>query len=216
MIVSILATLTLIGLVIWSVTSSRSEAARLEERQEALEEYSSQVRALVQALTPAASEMSGAGQIPPDEIADRVQEWNRNFSEAQTTLSQTIAPDDLRSLNQLLLQSILLYVSSAETYELMPDLEGEARQSIITQAGVQWTSANNVFASAIALLDEELEEADLRASGLRPPGANAPASGPEGSGSSEDIEVGGDEGGAGGEGGSGNGGGGGNEEGGNG
>jgi hypothetical protein len=200
---------TVIGLLIWSVTSSRSEAARLEERQEELEAYSSQVRTLVQNLTPAASEMSGAGEIPPDEIADRVQEWNRNFGDAQTTLSRTVAPEDLRSLNQLLLQSILLYVSSAETYELVPDLEGTARQSIITQAGVQWTSANNVFASAIALLDGELQEADLRISGLRPPGSSAPPSGPaeEGDpGTSEEIEV--DDGGGGN--------GGGNEEGGNG
>jgi hypothetical protein len=213
-IISVILSLTLIGLVIWSVTSSRSETARLEERQNELEDYTSQLRALVQTLTPAATEMGAAGSLPPDEMADNVTEWNRTFGDAQTTLAQTQPPEDLRPLNQLLLQSILLYVSSAETYELVPDLEGTARRNIITQANVQWTSGNNVFASAIALLDQELEDADLRPSGLRAPGAGAPPSGPaeEGDPGTEGIEIEGDGGGAGEEGGNG----GGNEEGGNG
>jgi hypothetical protein len=205
-IISILLGLTLVGLVIWSVTSSRAETARLQDRQDELEQYTSQVRTLVQNLTPAASELGEAGQLPPDEFPEKVQEWNRSFSDAQTTLSQTQPPEDLRSLNQLMLQSMLLYVSSAETYELVPTLEGRARQNIITQANVQWTSANNVFASAISLLDAELEDAELRPSGLQPPGSSAPPSGPavEGEGGgSEPIEIEGD-------------GGGGNEEGGNG
>ncbi|MGH2806263.1 MAG: hypothetical protein ACRDKT_03210 [Actinomycetota bacterium] len=206
-IVAILFGLTILGLVIWSISSARSESARLEDRQQELEDYTTRVRALVQNLTPAASEMATASQIPPGQMEERVREWNRSFGNAQTTLSQTQAPEDLRPLNQQLLQSILLYVSAAETYKLVPDVEGDARESIVTQGRVQWTSANNLFASVIALLDKELDDAELRPSGLRPPGADAPSGPAQGAGGSEGLEV---------EGGGGGGNGGGNEEGGNG
>jgi hypothetical protein len=193
-IVAILFGLLLVGLIVWSVTSSRSEAAQLEQRQEELEDYTQRVRALIQNLTPAATEMGNAAQLPVGQIEKRVDSWNSNFGEAQTTLSQTQPPEDLQPLSQLLLQSILLYVSSAETYELVPGLEADARRDVVTQATVSWTGANNVFASAIALLDDERAEAELRASGLRPPGSGAPPSGPEqGAGSSEPIEIEGDE-----------------------
>lgn len=168
-----LAALVVIGLIAWAVTNQRAEATKLEEKQEALDAYTGQVRVLLQALTPPVGEMTGANTIPPDDLAATAKSWDKGFSAAQSSLSQANPPSALQPVNGLLLRSILMYVQAADTYELVPEVTGAARDQLLTQAGVQVQNADAVFAGAIAVLDEARAEADLSGSGLSSPSESA-------------------------------------------
>ena len=174
-----IAALAVIGLIAWAVTNQSSEASRLEERQEALDTYTGQVRTVLQTLTPPVGEMAGASTIPPEELAATAKAWDKGFSGAQKALSQANPPTDVQPVNALLLRSILMYVQAADTYELVPELEGDAREKLLSQAGVQVQNADAVFASAVAVLDQARLDADLSASNLESPSTSAPPAGPE-------------------------------------
>lgn len=170
--------LVLIGLIAWTVTNQRNEAKELEDKQEALDGYTGQVRTLLQALTSPVGEMVAAGSIPTDELEQRAKSWDEGFSAAQTALSQTNPPPELQPVNALLLRSILMYVQAADTYELVPEVTRPAQKKLLTQASIQVQNADAVFAGAIAVLDAAREDAELRLSGLESPSAAAPPAGP--------------------------------------
>lgn len=186
-----LAALVVIALIAWAVTNQRAEATKLEEKQEALDTYTSQVRVLLQALAPPVGEMAGANTIPPDELASTAKSWDKGFSAAQASLSQTNPPSELQPVNGLLLRSILMYVQASDTYELVPEVTGAARDKLLTQAGVQVQNADAVFAGAIAVLDEARAEAELSASGLSSPSESAapPAPGTPGAEAETETET---------------------------
>ena len=193
-----IAALAVVGLIVWAVTNQSSEASKLEQRQEALDTYTGQVRTVLQSLTSPVGQLAGASSIPTDELTATAKEWDSGFSGAQKALSQANPPGDVQPVNELLLRSILMYVQAADSYELAPELPGEAREKLLSQAGVQVQNADAVFASAIAVLDQARADADLSASGLASPGSSAPPAGPETApgaegGTSTDVEtIGGD------------------------
>ena len=172
--------LAIIGTLAWVASNQRNDARELEERQAALDEYTGQVRTVLQALAGPVGEMTtSAPSLPPAQLAAKVKQWNEGFSAAQTALSQTNPPPELQPVNALLLRSILMYVSAADTYELVPDVDGPGQKKLVTQAGIQVQNADGVFVGAIAVLDTAREEAELRISGLEAPSAAAPPAGPQ-------------------------------------
>ena len=180
--------LAVLGVIVWAVTSSRADAERLADRQRAVNNYTSDVRGLLQTLIPPASEIGTAASIPPAQLVQRAKTWDKAFTQAQSEMSTAVAPKGLEAVNRLVLQSILLYVSAGDTYELAVEVEGGPKRRLQTQANVQWTSANSVFDAAIAILDDERAEADLSASTLQSPGT-APPSGPAQGNTSTTIDT---------------------------
>ncbi|MDQ3941389.1 MAG: hypothetical protein M3238_08570, partial [Actinomycetota bacterium] len=143
----------LIGLIVWPISNSRSEARELEERQQALNDYSDGLRGLLQVLTPPVAELSTAPQMEAGRLDKELKAWKQAFSAAQGQLEQIDAPEGLRATNRLVLQSILLYISAGDTYGLSADLAGRDRQRLQAQAAIQLTTANDVFLSGIEVLD---------------------------------------------------------------
>ena len=180
--IAAIATLILLVVVLVVVNNSRDAAAEKEQTQEVLENYTDQVRALLQRITPPASEMSTAPTAPPEDLKDKAEEWSTTFTAAQTEVSQFASPPEAGSSRDLFLEAMRLFAAAGETMAVAADLEGEQQTRLLTTAGGQVTSASGVWDAAVAVLDDARDEADLSASGIRPPtmapGAAAPTPAP--------------------------------------
>ena len=159
--------------VIWRVADSRSDAQALETSQNELQDYTSRIRATTQSLDEIVGEIASAGQLKDDELAEKIKPWKDELATAQTGLSQALPPADLETANGLITQSVLLYVQAVEQYELLADLEGNAREQLASEAARSVSTATTIFQSAVALIDDARDEAELGASGLTPPGSPA-------------------------------------------
>lgn len=159
--------------VIWWVADSRSDQQALETTQNELQDYTSRIRATMQSIEGPVSQLSAAGELDDDELAQKIESWRNDLSTAQTSLSQALPPSELETAHGLITQSILSYIQAVEQYELLPDLEGNTRKQLAAEAARSVQTGTSVFSSAIALLDDAREDADLGASGLAPPGSPA-------------------------------------------
>ena len=162
----------------WWVADSRSDARLLEQQRETVQTYTTNIRTLVQTITPVASEISGAASLGDAELVKAAAAWKKQLGEAQTTVTQLAPPEGLDALNGLVTQSLLLYVQSAEQYELLPELEGNAQQQVSAKALASFQAADNVFANVVQLIDKERQELELAASGITTPASAAAASAP--------------------------------------
>ena len=180
LVIGFLIAVTMIGFVWWWVADSSSDSRDLESRQTELQSYTSNLRTLVQDLTPIASEIGTAATLESDEIPEKTKAWKNQLADVQTTLNTTVPPSELAPLSGLLAQSLSLYGQSIEQYELLPDLEGKTRDEISAKANASLSAGNTILTAVIQLLDAEREDADLGASGLTPPGAQEDMSLPTG------------------------------------
>ena len=168
----------------WFVANSRSDARELETRQEALKTYTNDLRATIDALGKTTGELGGAATLSDEELLDKAKEWKQSLTAVQSDLAAKIPPEGLEPVGGLFSQSVLLYGQSAELYEMLPDLEGAAREKISAKATATLSAASSIFASAIQLVDGEREDAELPPSGL-----SVPPSTPTDPGASETIEL---------------------------
>lgn len=171
LVIGFLIAATVIVFVWWWVADSRSDAQALETRQADLQSYTSNLRAVMQTLTPLASELGTAATLKDDELPKKAKEWKNQLAEVQTTLSTAVPPPELAPLSGLLAQSLSLYGQSIEQYELLPDLEGKTRDEISAKATASLSAGNTILTAVIQLLDAERQDADLSVSELTVPGA---------------------------------------------
>ncbi len=157
------------------VNNARSAAQEKELAQETLENYTDQVRALLQRVTAPASELAAVPSAAPEDLADKAKEWSDNFAAAQTEVAQFIAPDEASASRDLFLQSLQLYKNAADTMGVAAGLEGEDQTELIATATTQVTSASAIWDSAVAVLDDARDEAEIAPSGIRSPTAAPPS-----------------------------------------
>ena len=167
--IAAITTLILIVIVLVMVNNSRDAAAEREQAQESLENYTDQVRALLQRITPPASEMNSAPTAPPEDLKAKAEEWSTSFTAAQTEVGQFVAPPEATSSRDLFLEAMRLFAAAGDTMQVAAELEGEQQTRLLTTAGGQLTSASGVWDAAVAVLDDARDEADLSASGIRSP-----------------------------------------------
>ena len=159
-------------IAIWAiVANNRSEAQELETAQDQLRTYTASLENVANTVTPVATDLATASELDDEQLTKDTKEWRKDLGTAQTTLTQMTPPTGLDPLNGLLSQSLLLYVQAAEQYALLPELEGDTRTQVAAKAGATFQAANNIFASAIQLLDTERQENEMASSGLTAPGA---------------------------------------------
>lgn len=170
---SILAIGSLIALIVIVVlvVNVRSDSREAAQREEELENYTSQVETLVQEITEPASGVAGAaagaasGAQPPQDAGA----WVTAFDDAQTQLFQLVAPQGVAAANTVFQQSVLMYRAAAKNFELAADAEGPLANELQTQAATLAGSASALWESAKAVLDDAREEAGLAPSGIRSP-----------------------------------------------
>jgi hypothetical protein len=170
------AAVAILLIVLWLVKNSRDEAAALERKQDALEEFTSQVSTVQQSVAPPASEMVVATVDTPDLRAE-TNRWIKTFNAARDDFTEAgiTAPFGLDVAHEMFFQAVLQYTAAAETYKLAADLEGGLQTRAIERANAQVSAAGGVWQSAIKILDQERQEAELGASGLTAPSAGGVA-----------------------------------------
>lgn len=180
----------LMGVGIWLVASARERAAATEARRDSLDRYTSQIQSALTGATTPVTEMNLAATPPRgadvDELAGNTDGWIEALRAAQTEVVQIFPEREIEPVNQLFNEALSLYISSAQTFALLPDVRGETRQQLFSRAADQRDTATALWASAIGVLDQMRRDLDLRGSGLQAPSAPAPApQAPEG----EEVEV---------------------------
>jgi hypothetical protein len=175
-----------IGVIVWLVVSAQDRAEQLELEQTTLDTYTDGLSPVVESVIPTATDMIAITTLPEgdalDSLAEDATTWVTDLQTAQALVQQQFAPEEAQSVNDLLTESIGLYISAAQTFELVPDAEGGLRDKLFTRATDQRDAAGRVMSGAIGALDSVRNEKDLGASGLRspadlpPPAPSAPAS----------------------------------------
>lgn len=171
--------LALLSLVIGLVVTSRSNGSAAAERQEVLERYAGEVRALLQRVSPSAGAVAALTTLPPSKIVKSAEadgpRWVKSFQEAAAEAGAITPPTDLAPAHGLFVDSILLYGAAAQTYQVTPELAGKAQSDIMIRASEQRARAESVWANAAGVVDRSLADAGGEPSGLRPPSAGGPA-----------------------------------------
>lgn len=166
-----------LGLVLWNNARSASEEQELLQR--SLDNFTDQMQALLQTVTPPASELSQATQSPADDLPEGFKEdaqgWRDAFTAAQTQAAQFPPAEGTSTVQGLIGQSLSLYRGAAEVMVQAADLEGEAATNLVTVATSQVASADAVWLAAVEVLDAAREDAELDASGVRAPSEAQPS-----------------------------------------
>ena len=165
-----------VGLVWWIISSNQAENDRLEERRDALGEYTDQVQTLTQTVAQAGSELAG---VPPQPDAAAVrkleassQNWSEAFTGAQASLVQVLPPSrSLQRVSGLFGQALQLFDSASQTYGLVPDADGRLRTQLLARAASLRDQASFLWTQAVEFLDAQRATAEMEASGLTAPTA---------------------------------------------
>lgn len=170
--VAVIAALVLssIGGIIAALNSSSNRA---EARRDQLDQYTSTVRDFAQVIADPATQMS---VIQPElnnpqarEITQQAEDWSTALVEAQAEAARNEPPATMAEINNLLSESLLLYLSAAENIQQATESEGEVRPVLIGSALGQHERAGNIFVTAVALIDREREREGLAPSGIGHP-----------------------------------------------
>ncbi|CAN5528983.1 hypothetical protein BH24ACT26_BH24ACT26_09290 [soil metagenome] len=180
-----------IAVVWWAVARDRASAEDLERRQGTIESYTDRARALLQAVRPAAQEMSraptGANAKGVTELAGSVPSWKETLTDAGTEASELFAAPAVANVNGLLSQSVGLYLAAAKTYGLVERADERLQADLLARAAEQRDAASGVWLTATGVLDAERSRVELGRSGLglpstAPPGAQPALPGSPGGG----------------------------------
>ena len=171
--------LALLSLLVGLVVNARTSGDLLADRQEAIQSYSGEIRALLQRVVPPAGELAALGSLPGNRILREVEDggpaWVENFEAAITDAEAIAPPAEVAPAHGLFVDSIRLYSGAAQTYALAPELEGRVQSDIFIRASEQRARAESVWANAVAVLDGQLAEVEAEPSGLSAPSAGGPA-----------------------------------------
>jgi hypothetical protein len=166
----------LIGVLVWQIQTNAEESEKLEKRQETLDDYTDQMRGIVQVLRSPAQAMATA---PPaiedpetaDKLADDAAGWVKEFEGAQVDIGKIVPAQQgsIATAHSLYNQSIQIYLSAAKTLQLAAESEGDTQQQALALAAGQRAQATAVWTEATALLDKDRSSAELEPSGVTPP-----------------------------------------------
>jgi CHASE3 domain sensor protein len=179
--------LVAIGLVVWAIAEARENTRELEERQEVLEEYSQQAR---EALAPAGETVAEMSALTFDEealegLAEDAGGWAESLQETQAAVSEISGGEEVQSINELFNEALALYVNAANTFQSIPDIDqNRLQQQLFNQAANVRDTASALYQSAVDVLNQLRNEAELGASGIQAP--RPPQTQPE---LPEDIEL---------------------------
>jgi hypothetical protein len=159
-----------IGGTIAAVSSSRGDEA---DRRAAIDDYTGQVRTLLQEVSGPASQM---GAWPPEPSArelkslpDAITRWKNALKTARNGADVLQPPESLRPVNMLFVHSIVEYLSAVETFEVAARLDGAARLLVLETAADDRNRATALWTTGVALLDQARADAGLSASNIGSP-----------------------------------------------
>lgn len=172
--IAAIGTLVVIVVALVLVNNARTEARELEQRQETLENFTDQVKALTETLSGPATDLAAAGQTPPDDLGSEAEGWRDAFTAAQAQAAQLPPAEGTTTVQQLISQALSLYRGAATVLIQADAAEDEARTELLAVATSQTASAESVWQAAVEVLDTARDDAEMNASGARSP-AGGPA-----------------------------------------
>lgn len=177
----------LLGGIIAAIASSQSDSGDLEARQEALDDYTGEVRGILQVMRPSTGAMSAAPSSLEDSkdtaaLAENAAGWTKALKAAEVRITGGLPPPSARTANQLFLQSVLLYQGATKTYQTAAEVAGAPQSDVLARAREERDYASQLWLTATQLLDADRVDADLRPSALLPPSLPAPTGAQPGAG----------------------------------
>lgn len=170
--------LILAGLIIWAIASAQERARQEDAQREAVERYTSDLGTALSGATETVTEMNLVATLPRgnalEELGTSSETWIENLNTTQGQVVQIFPSRDLTSVNELFGEATSLYISSAQTFALVPEVSGGTRNDVFARAADQRDTATALWTSAIGVLDQIRRDLGLRASGLQAPAPPAP------------------------------------------
>jgi hypothetical protein len=177
---AIIIGLALIGLVMWRMSVNSSEASKLEKRQDALVEYTTEVNTYVTKVEQTIREMLGAAfnTANPEALAaldGSAPRWAETMEGQAALVQALVPPEDLVPANLTLQQAFMGYASSAKLYEMVAkEEENKKIQELIDRAMEVREQAGVLLGTAVGLLDQARAEAEMAPSGIEIPASMTP------------------------------------------
>jgi hypothetical protein len=172
-----LLTLLIVGSIIIVLVKNAQDAKdELAAKQDKLDAYTTQVKALVLDVQGPATEMATiqpAGITPEqvDKLTKSSDNWTKVLGTAQGKLVEFPQAAGTTEATALFGQSLQLYVTAAKTYQLALELSGDQQVQAIQTAGEIKAQAGTLWTQATTSLDAALAKQELEPSGIPPPDA---------------------------------------------
>jgi hypothetical protein len=167
-------------LAIVLVVRSGSDQGNLTQRQNALDQYTGDVRALLQTITPAATDEDGVPNklTTPETKALETQSksWQVQLLKAQQTAGNVTAPTPgTQSANIIFGESIQLYSQAATIFGLAPSTSSSVQVKMLASAASLRDQATALWQEGVNVLDQARSATKMTPSQLRIPTAGAVA-----------------------------------------
>lgn len=171
-----------IGLIIYAVVNARTNAAEASRLQSSLNEYTADVRSLLQTIRPSVTEMLAVpveGQQPlPEEFFGEAQTWVNDL-QAASTRAQALAPaSGQQETQRLFSEAVLLYADAARTFSDAALVNETSQKPILLRAAAQQQHATAIWEVGVSLLDSDRTEAGMAPSLIGSPAAFSPGAQP--------------------------------------
>jgi hypothetical protein len=168
----------LLGIVV--VVRSGSNRGNLTQRQNTLDQYTGDVRALLQTITPAATDEDGVPNklTTPEAKALKSQSvsWQTQLLKAQQTAGNVTAPTPgTQSANIIFGESIQLYSQAATVFGLAPSTSSRVQVKMLASAASLRNQATALWQEGVNILDQARSATQMTPSQLRIPTAGAVA-----------------------------------------
>lgn len=166
-----------------AIAINRSNANKQKDKLQAVEDYVSELRAILQSATgPAAAMGQIAAGAPPDQLETLKKDsdgWVTTLEASASRATASVPPEDVGNINGYFVQSLQLYISSARMLGDAAGTEGDTQTNLLQRASEIRAQADGVMTNAIGQLDEVLTELDGDPSGLQPLGIAGASANPE-------------------------------------
>ena len=111
------------GVVVWLVVSAQDRAEQREQEAAALESYTDGLQPALDSVTPTANDMNEITTLPEgddlDALAKDTKTWVTDLQTGQAQIQAQFAPQEAQPVNDLLSESIGIYIAAAETFALI-------------------------------------------------------------------------------------------------
>lgn len=162
------------------VVQSGPDQTNLTNRQNALDQYTGDVRALLQGITPPATGEDGVpNKLTAKQakaLKGQTRSWQAQIAKIQQTVGNVTAPTpSTQNANIIFGESIQLYSQAATTFGLAPSTSGSVQVKMLASAASLRDQATGMWQQGVNVLDQARSAAQMTPSQLRIPTAGTVA-----------------------------------------
>ena len=172
-----------LGGVMWAVANAQASARDLRQRQRALDQFTGQIRAVLDMMNPVTAEMATVPETAAGPDVVKLQKdtttWLKSLQQVRTQLSGIPVLPSVETASRVFASSVEQYVAAANAYQLAATVERDVQRKALVQAAAQRDQAAALWLTAVDALDRARSAAELGPSALQPPVVMPPQPAPE-------------------------------------